>query len=642
MDISTLGPSTDILTSSPQWTAANLAVFEDPSSFEAWEALINVTQQVAPPRKVHQPTCNIFDTFLRKYPLLFGYWKKHVDYLNSVGSSEHVLSVHKKSVEAFPQSVDLWTDYVAAAASILEDAEAVRSIIEAGSRACGMDFLSHPFWDVVLEFESQKERDSGVLNEGKLRWLKRIILLPLHQYARYWEEFVKVGATFKPEKLTYPGLKDEEGEFLTKEKLAVMETPQMMELLKKKIFERTQKRTMDKWNHESAITRNYFHVAPLEEEQLQKWNDYLDYEESTVLTPEDAPFNLDFKVSEVQSIYLRALVPAASIDQLWLRYTRWLVGLESVEEVRMAFREASTVFVPTNRPLIRFNWAIFEENQGNVDMAESIYAGVLNSAFKQNLSRDLLEEAVLHYLQFYRRQNGVKKTATYIVDTITKVDSVSTAPARKSKKQKVEMMSENVLYETFVQNKATCDKSHVIPVLAVELAKLIRLQGFNWRSVFDHYRTKCLDSTYFWTNNFSFECEALKHPQISNAPSQTPNEINLDLLVKFSDQLKTLANIPPSIIVDMLRDIQGLIYNYGSNKKIQQFVVFDAEINGSFYCQNWLKKKLAHDGRVATTNKRLRLEAGHPGFEMETGGNFDAACQRYIKEMRDANGQSVA
>ncbi|AOW04136.1 hypothetical protein LXG23DRAFT_55893 [Yarrowia lipolytica] len=640
MDISTLGPSTDILTSSPQWSAANLAVFEDPSSFEAWEALVNITQQVAPPRKVHQPTCLIYETFLRKYPLLFGYWKKYVDYLNSVGSSEQVLSVHKKSVEAFPQSVDLWTDYVAAAASILEDPEAIRSIIEAGSRACGMDFLSHPFWDVALEFEAQKERDTGVLNEGKLRWLKRIILLPLHQYARYWEEFVKVGGSVRPEKLTYEGLKDEEGGFLTKEKLAAMDTSQMMELLKKKIFERTQKRTMDKWNHESAITRNYFHVAPLEEEQLHKWNEYLDYEESTLLKPEEAPFNLDFKVSEVQSIYLRALVPAASLDQLWLRYTRWLVGLESVNEVRMAFRQASTVFVPTNRPLIRFNWAIFEENQDNLDLAESIYSAVLNSAYKQTQSRSLLEEATVNYLQFYRRQHGIKKTVRYLVDTITQIDNCNTG-ARKSKKQKVETMSENVVYENFVQNKTACEKSHIIPVLAVEVAKLVRLQGFNWRSVFDQYRPKCVDSTYFWTNNFVYECESLKHPY-SNIPSQTPNEINLDLLVKFSELLKTQANIPPSTIVDMLRDIQSLVYNYGSNKKVQQFIAFDAEINGSFYCQNWLKKKIAHDGRVATTNKRLRLEAGHPGFEMETGGNFDATCQRYVKEMRDANGQSVA
>lgn len=633
MDLALLGSDTDRLTSDGRWTAANLAVYEDPSSFEAWEYLVNTTETVAGEGSIYEPACKVMEHFLAKYPLLFGYWKKYSDYVKRTGGIEMALQVCRKSIEAFPQSVDLWTDYLSMAIENKEDQDAMRDLIHEGAEACGRDFLSHPFWDKALEYEAAQAASTGAMGDHKLDLLKQIILYPLHQYARYWEEFTKTAAGRPVAKVLYEGMTEE-----------VESTEAAVELLKEKVFARTQQRTMDKWKYESAINRNYFHVAPLDDEQLTLWNDYLDYEEGVVESESTGvPFTNKFALDGVDFLYKRALVPGAALDSLWLRYTRWLTN-NIPANVRMAYRLASTVFVPTSRPQIRFNYALYEESLGNSDQAQSIFSSVVYSALGQKLSRSLLQEVLIQYLQFYRRQHGLADTVKYCQDMLTilgeEEDEHATKRRKTTKKPKQGLVcAEDALLTAFKKHK--CPASHVSPVLVVEMAKLVRMANpsANWRSVFEHYRAKCLDSTYYWTNNFQFELDSLKHPLVSPNP---PNEVSLDNLMKFNEALRSQSQVPIPVITDIMRTTLSATQDYGSHKRIQGYVMLDPEVNGSLYCQTWLKKKLASDGRLTTTNRRLKAEAGHPGFEFEQGTNFDATCQRYIKEQKDASGHSVA
>ena len=53
-----------------------------------------------------------------------------------------------------------------------------------GATAVGLDFLSHPFWDKYIEFEQGQMNSDGVF-----AILERVIQIPLHQYARYYEKY---------------------------------------------------------------------------------------------------------------------------------------------------------------------------------------------------------------------------------------------------------------------------------------------------------------------------------------------------------------------------------------------------------------------------------------------------------------------
>ena len=67
---------------------------EDPDSFENWEKLVRTAEALegglnrnSSPQSI-SATRDIYDRFLAKFPLLFGYWKKYADLEFSIAGTE--------------------------------------------------------------------------------------------------------------------------------------------------------------------------------------------------------------------------------------------------------------------------------------------------------------------------------------------------------------------------------------------------------------------------------------------------------------------------------------------------------------------------------------------------------------------------
>jgi pre-mRNA-processing factor 39 len=67
---------------------------EDPDSFECWEKLVRSAENQegglnrnSNPQAIAS-TRDIYDRFLAKFPLLFGYWKKYADLEFSIAGTE--------------------------------------------------------------------------------------------------------------------------------------------------------------------------------------------------------------------------------------------------------------------------------------------------------------------------------------------------------------------------------------------------------------------------------------------------------------------------------------------------------------------------------------------------------------------------
>ena len=67
---------------------------EDPDSFENWEKLVRAAESLegglnrnSSPQSI-VTTRDIYDRFLAKFPLLFGYWKKYADLEFSIAGTE--------------------------------------------------------------------------------------------------------------------------------------------------------------------------------------------------------------------------------------------------------------------------------------------------------------------------------------------------------------------------------------------------------------------------------------------------------------------------------------------------------------------------------------------------------------------------
>lgn len=77
-----------------EFEKANRVVIEDPDDFEGWEKIVRIAEALegglnrnSSPHAIAL-TRGVFDRFLAKFPLLFGYWKKYADMEFSIAGTE--------------------------------------------------------------------------------------------------------------------------------------------------------------------------------------------------------------------------------------------------------------------------------------------------------------------------------------------------------------------------------------------------------------------------------------------------------------------------------------------------------------------------------------------------------------------------
>jgi pre-mRNA-processing factor 39 len=98
-------------------TRADHVQVENEDDFERWEALVTrasdleggVTRNSSP--SAIELVRNVYDCFLTKFPLFFGYWKKYADLEFSIGGTETAEMVYERGVSCITPSVDLWANY---------------------------------------------------------------------------------------------------------------------------------------------------------------------------------------------------------------------------------------------------------------------------------------------------------------------------------------------------------------------------------------------------------------------------------------------------------------------------------------------------------------------------------------------------
>lgn len=221
-------------------------------------------------------------------------------------------------------------------------------LFERGANAVGLDFLSHPFWDKYIEFEERHEREDKIF-----AILERVVHIPMHQYARYFDRFRTLAQTrplaellpedtlsqFRQEVLAEPPPAVQAGQQQMKVERGELEIEReirsRIDNFHLEIFSRTQTETTKRWTYESEIKRPYFHVTELDEPQLVNWRKYLDFEE------------VESGFERVSFLYERCLVTCALYDEFWYRYARWMYAQSGKEEeVRNIYQRASMVFVP--------------------------------------------------------------------------------------------------------------------------------------------------------------------------------------------------------------------------------------------------------------------------------------------------------
>lgn len=427
-----------------------------------------------------------------------------------------------------------------------------RRLFERGANSVGLDFLAHPFWDKYIEFEERLECEDKIV-----AILDRVIHIPMHQYARYFERFRQLAqsrpleellpadtlAQFRQDVIAEPpsavqAMKIERGELEIEREIRVR-----IDNFHLEIFSRTQTETTKRWTYESEIKRPYFHVNELDEPQLVNWRKYLDFEEV------EGDFN------RISFLYERCLVTCAFYDEFWYRYARWMSAQEGKEEeVRNVYQRASMTFVPMTRTGIRLQYAHFEEAQGRVDMSRAIHEAVL-------------EQRKLSSIPVTPRQ-------VYSLTPHTVPGHIETIVSWANLERRQGGLDEAIaVYRAQIESDK-CD-IYAKGALTAEWARLLwKVKGNpeEARQVYQKNQHWYLDSRYFWINYLQFEME-----QPTSAETEATNGERIRQVV---EDIRKKSHLPPMTVRDLTHFYMVYLLERGGEDSAKEYLLLDREVNG--------------------------------------------------------------
>jgi pre-mRNA-processing factor 39 len=401
-------------------------------------------------------------------------------------------------------------------------------LFERAASHIGLDFLSHPFWDKYLEYETRQEAQDKIFTI-----LNRVIHIPMHQYARYFERFRQLAHARPLEELVSADMlaryraevDSEAAQFgVQKPELEIeRDIRAKIDASFYQVFQRTQEETSKRWTYEAEIKRPYFHVTELEHHQLINWRKYLDFEEA------------EGGYQRIVCLYERCLVTCSLYDEFWLRYARWMSAQDNKdEEVRNIYLRAVTLFVPISRPGVRLQFAYFEEMCGRVEIARDIHAAILTQL------PDCVE-AIISWANLQRRQSGLDAAIeVYKAQIDSPVVDIFTKAA---------LVTEWAFLLWKVKG-------------SVDEARASFAKNVDWYA----------DSRHFWQKWLEFELE-----QPTNADVETEHAGRVKNVFA---EMSTKSRLSPSIKQELGQVYLSYLQQRGGKQAMKEFLIIDRELFG--------------------------------------------------------------
>ncbi|KAG0217393.1 hypothetical protein BGX33_010696 [Mortierella sp. NVP41] len=429
-------PTTTDPTLIEAWDRCWTIVKASPGEFDVWEELIRLADRQdggftpdAPPANIANVRI-LYNAFLEKFPLCFGYWKKYSDLEYLSRGAEGAIEIFERGIKGIPNSVDLWVQYCTFIMEHKADnREEIEQLFERGANCVGLDFMPHVFWEKFIAFYEEKEEYAKMF-----RLMERIVKIPMHQYARFYQQYVQLVSTRPMREIlseeqynTYKakvaaGYANGENESAKEEMPEEHLESEMRRLVLEAsalIYARTAEETNKRWPFEAEIKRPYFHVKPMDMPQLSNWRRYLDFEET------------EGDVERIRVLYERCLVTCALYEEFWLRYGAWARSLGNVDQLQDIYSRA-VVMVPSSNPSLALTLAMIEEERGDHEAARKQYQKTLErlpghietiirfANFERRISPNDLAAAELVYASQLGLDNTDVLTQTAIVTLYAK------------------------------------------------------------------------------------------------------------------------------------------------------------------------------------------------------------------------------
>ncbi|KAL9329484.1 hypothetical protein ACSQ67_004487 [Phaseolus vulgaris] len=405
------------------------------SGFDEWTLLISEVEKLFPDDV--EKICLVYNNFLSEFPLCHGYWRKYAAHMSCISTTDKVVEVFEKAVLAATFSVSVWFDYCSFGMSAFEDPSDIRRLFDRAMSFVGKDYLCHILWDKYILFEFSQQQWIS-LAHIYIQTLK----FPTKKLHQYYDSFKKL-LTVLEEGIANHELQSEpcfdceipmttcykDGEIyhIIKDMMdsSVGLTSSIALKRYRAIGEQLYHNACELYSKispfEASIRRHYFHVQPLDANQLQNWHNYLDFIE--------LQGDFDWAVK----LYERCLIVCANYPEYWMRCVDFMEAKGGREIANYSLDRATEIHLKRVPGIHLFN-ARFREQIGDVFAARAAYV-----------------------------QSGKERDSDFVENVISKANM---------EKRLGNTESAFSIYKEALKMAATEEKLHALPNLYVHFSRL--------------------------------------------------------------------------------------------------------------------------------------------------------------------------
>lgn len=608
-----------ILHNFPQWERINKELEDDPYNDKLWSDLVSHHEKLIADhitllrsrRELKSLLYADFDKLLTKFPYYTKYWKKYIKIVNNLEGLHPSAEIMKRSVVIFPYSLDLWVDYMSAVLvnKLQNDNEIIKNFTN-GSEKVGYHFLAHEFWDMYLNWARGKYGSNSI---DYINVLSKVVEIPLHQYAKYNEEFTKLCQNFtvvdlvKKEKLIkFINLKNLNSENENIDEFIENNSATLIDRYYSEVLLHVQQRAQEKWKFESKVKMDFNLVFPTNEE-LNDWNSYLQYEEDFHKSREQIENN-----PELTSLFERALIPMCFIEQIWIKYNRYLIQNKGDQfKIILNFNKACDHFVPLDQKDIRYMYVKYLDlKMNNLESCKTIFISMIEKAPTDcEIVSNYIEFLVSHEPEYQR-----KELFEDLINSVHLYNQKINEDNHQNKKKKVgklsnenlKIKSKDIVFLNTILNFWT------IGQLIINVCRhtwLIEKDIKHTRDILmGIFGTEAVKSNRgYWFFFFKFELSQRNKKNLSNIinhvkTSTTLNTSDINLLI---DEYNSFI-FKNFTVTEMKNNERDIIKN-----------ILETDFQSSMHMKHFLKIRLAGSSDVDLIDKRIIKENGHPSASCE-------------------------
>lgn len=616
-----------ILHNFPQWEKTKKNLEDEPYDDNLWNELVQHHEKLIADHKellksrteLKNLLYSDMDQLLTKFPYYTIYWKRYVTMVYTLEGLKPSIRVLERAVVSFPYSLDVWVDYInILLENKIKSDDEMGEIFVRASNKVGYHFLGHQFWDLYLGWAKSVY---GSHSNDYIAILIRIIKLPLHQYAKYNQEFMQLSRLFtitdliKKDDLTAYAKKvgsfEDAGEKL--EDYIEAHSEQLVNSYFNAILVDVESRAHEKWKFESLV-KSDFDLTMVTQEELNQWTNYLENEEN---------YHRDRKTinnnNEIIALYERAIIPTCLSDKIWILYARYLIQNNGDHDrISQLFTRACDHFVPLDLKNIRYMYAKFIELKSrDFEKCKKIYLSLIGKSLTET-------EPISKYIDFLLLQetDDEKKSGLLqdIINCVFKFNQEQKSSEHVNKKKKASRSSKNnVLNQQSFDIKSSDIRSLYekltfwnVGQLIVNVCKYYWLTKKNIKLTRDtlmcFFGTPAVKSSkVYWVFFFKFElCQK--------------NKKNLATLI---EEVKTASNLNISDINFLIDQYNSFVFKNFTVTELKQNQrdiiknILETDFESSMHMKHFLKIRLAEDHDEETINRRLVKENGHPAATCE-------------------------